>query len=120
VVECASAIRKVARFTVTYRAFHGSAITGAPGKDKVREKAAFWAKEDQKLKSQNQEIVRPPNVLIIGLDSTSRLNFRRFMPKTLSVLERIGAFEMMGYTKGADYYHNSLVIFLVYYSCNKS
>lgn len=42
----------------------------------------------------------PPNVLLLGMDSTSRLNFHRFMSKSVQVLKEIGAIEMVGYTKG--------------------
>ncbi|XP_041564109.1 uncharacterized protein LOC121467092 [Drosophila elegans] len=40
-----------------------------------------------------------PNVIILGIDSTSRLNLRRSMPKLLEFLERPGWFEMQGYNK---------------------
>lgn len=44
----------------------------------------------------------PPSVLLIGIDSTSRLNFHRFMSKTASILHNdLGAIEMKGYTKGS-------------------
>jgi hypothetical protein len=43
---------------------------------------------------------RPPSVLIIGIDSTSRLAFRRSMPATINVLQTMGAHEIKGYTKG--------------------
>ncbi|KAK5646629.1 hypothetical protein RI129_005093 [Pyrocoelia pectoralis] len=42
------------------------------------------------------------NVLIIGLDSVSRVNFHRQMPKTLKVLQKMGAIEFLGYNKVAD------------------
>uniref|UniRef100_A0A6P7G5B9 Uncharacterized protein LOC114337884 isoform X1 n=1 Tax=Diabrotica virgifera virgifera TaxID=50390 RepID=A0A6P7G5B9_DIAVI len=42
------------------------------------------------------------NILVLGLDAISRLNFHRQMPKTLSYLEQIGAVEMMGYNKVGD------------------
>ncbi|XP_046384771.1 uncharacterized protein LOC124155075 [Ischnura elegans] len=42
------------------------------------------------------------NVLILGLDAVSRLNFHRQMPKTNEVLENLGAIELMGYTKIGD------------------
>ncbi|XP_031351112.1 uncharacterized protein LOC116176608 isoform X2 [Photinus pyralis] len=42
------------------------------------------------------------NVLIIGLDSVSRLNFHRQMPNTAQTLQSIGAIEFLGYNKIAD------------------
>lgn len=44
-----------------------------------------------------------PNVLIIGIDSVSRLNFRRRMNETYDVLANtLNAFELFGYNKVAD------------------
>ncbi|XP_046384897.1 uncharacterized protein LOC124155226 [Ischnura elegans] len=42
------------------------------------------------------------NVLILGMDAVSRLNFHRQMPKTKEVLENLGANEILGYTKIGD------------------
>ena len=43
------------------------------------------------------------NVMMIGVDSVSRLNLMRQMPKTRQyLLETLGAIEMLGYTKVAD------------------
>ncbi len=43
---------------------------------------------------------RYPNLLIIGVESTSRLNFHRMMPSTLHLLEtELQAVEMKGFTK---------------------
>lgn len=39
------------------------------------------------------------NVLIVGIDSVSRLNFLRTMPKTESYLKTKGAIDMLGYNK---------------------
>ncbi|XP_050512127.1 uncharacterized protein LOC126888178 [Diabrotica virgifera virgifera] len=39
------------------------------------------------------------NILVIGLDSISRLNFHRQMPKSVNYLKQIGAVEMIGYNK---------------------
>lgn len=59
-----------------------------------RENTSAYCKTIQKHGS-------PPNVLLIGIDSTSRLNFHRFLKKTVNVLEKkLGAVEMTGYTKG--------------------
>lgn len=42
------------------------------------------------------------NVLIIGLDGVSRLNFHRQMPKTAEYLKNLSAVELLGYTKVGD------------------
>lgn len=42
------------------------------------------------------------NVLMIGIDSISRLNLIRTMPKTITYLKKISAFEFLGYNKVAD------------------
>lgn len=43
---------------------------------------------------------RPPNVLLIGIDTNSRLNSRRQLHQSLKILRELGAIEMLGYTKG--------------------
>ncbi|XP_058800061.1 uncharacterized protein LOC131669296 isoform X2 [Phymastichus coffea] len=52
---------------------------------------------------------RQLSVLVVGMDSLSRLNFRRSMPKTLSILKELGAVEMLGYHKVADNTYPNLV-----------
>ncbi|XP_068083367.1 uncharacterized protein [Anabrus simplex] len=42
------------------------------------------------------------SVLILGLDSMSRVNFHRQMPLTLNLLRQLEAVEMLGYNKVAD------------------
>lgn len=42
------------------------------------------------------------NVLIVGIDSVSRLNIRRMMPQTYGYLKRNNWIELNGYTKIAD------------------
>ncbi|XP_076647392.1 uncharacterized protein LOC143355987 isoform X3 [Halictus rubicundus] len=49
------------------------------------------------------------SLLILGLDSVSRINFHRMMPKTVGALEKLGAVEMLGYTKVADNTYPNLV-----------
>lgn len=44
----------------------------------------------------------PLNVLVIGIDAVSRLNFHRQMPKTIEILENLNAVELLGYNKVAD------------------
>ncbi|XP_030377568.1 uncharacterized protein LOC115626357 [Scaptodrosophila lebanonensis] len=45
---------------------------------------------------------RKPSVLMFGIDSTSRINLRRTMPKVYKYLTRWGWYEMQGYNKVAD------------------
>ncbi|XP_026757113.2 uncharacterized protein LOC113516836 [Galleria mellonella] len=42
------------------------------------------------------------NVIVMGLDAISRLNFHRTMPKTLAFLKKKGAIELLGYNKVGD------------------
>ncbi|XP_049708022.2 uncharacterized protein LOC110373064 [Helicoverpa armigera] len=42
------------------------------------------------------------NVLILGIDAVSRLNFYRTMPKTASFLKDYGAIDFLGYNKVGD------------------
>lgn len=42
------------------------------------------------------------NVLILGVDTVSRLHLRRTMPRTVDVLGKIGAVEMLGFNKVED------------------
>lgn len=42
------------------------------------------------------------SVLVLGLDSVSRMNFHRQMPKTSAFLSEIGTVEMLGYNKVED------------------
>jgi hypothetical protein len=42
------------------------------------------------------------NVIVMGIDAISRLNFYRTMPKTLSYLRTKGAIELLGYNKVGD------------------
>lgn len=42
----------------------------------------------------------PPSVVMIGIDSLSRMNYYRSFPQTKAFLDGIGAVELLGYTKG--------------------
>lgn len=42
------------------------------------------------------------NVIVMGIDAISRLNFYRTMPKTLAYLKKKGAIELLGYNKVGD------------------
>ncbi|PNF28704.1 hypothetical protein B7P43_G07863 [Cryptotermes secundus] len=56
----------------------------------------------QTLHKNNSEHRHRLSVLFIGLDSISRLNLIRTMPKTVSHLHRTGWFELRGYNKVGD------------------
>ncbi|OXA63650.1 hypothetical protein Fcan01_03216, partial [Folsomia candida] len=93
VVEC-SIKNKGSNEPPKYRMWHGIATTSnIERKHLIKRKLEFWKKH------KTETNYRPPNILIIGHDSTSRLNFRRQMPKTLTVLENLGAVEMLGYMR---------------------
>ncbi|XP_015114956.1 uncharacterized protein LOC107039709 [Diachasma alloeum] len=49
------------------------------------------------------------SILVLGLDSISRLNFHRMMPKTVKTLEALSAIEMLGYNKVGDNTYPNLV-----------
>ncbi|XP_014223435.1 uncharacterized protein LOC106650121 isoform X2 [Trichogramma pretiosum] len=52
---------------------------------------------------------RKLSVLVVGIDSVSRLNFHRAMPRTAEKLLELGALEMLGYHKVADNTYPNLV-----------
>ncbi|XP_054257996.1 uncharacterized protein LOC128982936 [Macrosteles quadrilineatus] len=52
------------------------------------------------------------NVILLGIDSMSRLNFYRTMPKTVSYLHTHGWVEMKGYNKVADNTLPNMMAFL--------
>lgn len=53
------------------------------------------------------------NVIILGIDNVSRMNFHRTMPKTLNYLLDNGAVELMGYNKVGDNSYPNLVALLL-------
>lgn len=57
-------------------------------------KVAYWATR--------RDLTRPlpPSVVMLGIDSLSRMNYHRSFNLTKTFLDGIGAVEMMGYTKG--------------------
>ncbi len=63
----------------------------------ITRKLEYWKKRSS-LKLKNDSL--PPNVLIIGVDSTSRLSFKRVLPRLESLLrDDLQALELKGYTK---------------------
>lgn len=57
-----------------------------------------------------------PSVLMIGIDSISRLNFLRAMPKTAQHIYDTGWFEMKGYNKMGDNTYPNLMAILTGYN----
>lgn len=63
-----------------------------------------------------QKVDPKPSVLIMGLDSTSRINLRRAMPLLYEYVKRPGWFEMQGYNKVGDNTFPNLIAVLTGYS----
>ncbi|XP_016972587.2 uncharacterized protein LOC108039920 [Drosophila rhopaloa] len=57
---------------------------------------------EENFKIMNRTDEPKPSVIIMGLDSTSRMNFRRSMPKVSKYVDQEGWFEMQGYNKVGD------------------
>lgn len=97
---------------IIYRYYHAVPI---PQNKKAKEKIEYWRRQQKNKKlikdnssthpgkdeEENSSTHRsvPPNVVIVGIDSMSRLSFQRNMPNTRDFLKEIGAIEMLGYTK---------------------
>jgi hypothetical protein len=81
-----------------YKNFHALVPKGKS--DAVLRKLKYWEGASPSPKLEGSPNNRPPNVLVIGMDSVSRLLFRRGMQQTIKILEDMGAHEMLGYTKG--------------------
>ncbi|XP_017057378.2 LOW QUALITY PROTEIN: uncharacterized protein LOC108098753 [Drosophila ficusphila] len=60
--------------------------------------------------------VRKPSVIMYGIDSLSRINLRRTMPKVFNFLKGPGWFEMQGYNKVADNSFPNILAILSGYS----
>ncbi|KAL5277847.1 hypothetical protein ACFFRR_002840 [Megaselia abdita] len=76
-----------------------------PEKDEVRKRLERWKKEDKPIK-----------VMMLGIDSVSRLNLIRAMPHTRQFLERNGWFELNGYNKIEDNTFPNLMAILTGYN----
>jgi hypothetical protein len=76
---------------VVYRYFHAIPI---PSK-RIMEKSKRMKKNAYK----SPNVPKPPHVLLLGIDSMSKLSFQRNMKRTRKALIEIGAHEMLGYTK---------------------
>ncbi|XP_034669824.1 uncharacterized protein LOC117902510 [Drosophila subobscura] len=53
-------------------------------------------------RTESHPLPRQPSVIMLGLDTMSRMNFKRTMPKTAEYVQQLGWFEMEGYNKVAD------------------
>lgn len=87
--------------------------TKKSNKDIYTNTHAFVTTEEVQEKLQNfNESVRPLNVLFIGIDSISRLNFIRLLPKTYDFLQENDWIELKGYNKmGDNTFPNLMAIF---------
>ncbi|XP_034134977.1 uncharacterized protein LOC117588039 isoform X1 [Drosophila guanche] len=56
----------------------------------------------QTSRTESHPLPRQPSVIMLGLDTMSRMNFKRTMPKTAEYVQQLGWFEMEGYNKVAD------------------
>lgn len=63
-------------------------------KPKLRERLKTWKKKDTE-----HGRTKPPSILMIGIDSISRVNLIRAMPKTAQHLYDNDWFELSGYNK---------------------
>lgn len=55
------------------------------------------------FKEKTKDIHRPLSILILSIDSISRLNLLRAMPKTAQHLYDTGWFELQGYNKVSEF-----------------
>lgn len=70
-----------------YFVFTPKKTVSSPSKDNIN----YWPKNSVDY-----------NVIIMGIDAVSRMNFHRTMPKTLEYLRQKGAIELLGYNKVGD------------------
>ncbi|CAD6992583.1 unnamed protein product [Ceratitis capitata] len=59
---------------------------------------------------------RKPNILLLGIDSVSRINIRRTMPQTFKYMQMNNWFELQGYNKIADNTFPNLMALLSSYN----
>ena len=75
----------------------------------LEKKINHWRR--QRAVSEKLKLNTPPSVLILGLESVSRLNFIRNLKKTRKYLDGLGAVEMLGYTKGSSFFIISIFLY---------
>lgn len=68
----------------------------------VQQSVTFSNMKVAKKSASNKREVQNYNVLLFGLESTSRLNFLRAMPKTSKYLHDKGSIQLFGYNKLGD------------------
>jgi len=73
-----------------YREFHAIPLLA---RESSKEKLKKWTNKN--------ESNRPPNIVMIGIDSISRMNFHRSFNETLLELQKLDSVELLGYTKGS-------------------
>ena len=89
-VECMNA-------TTSDEAFYRDIFAFVPIKKEVEERC------DSFVDNTSSQPTEHLNVMIVGLDALSRLNFQRQMPRSYQFLiERMAAIEMKGYNKVGD------------------
>ncbi|XP_067628756.1 uncharacterized protein [Eurosta solidaginis] len=71
---------------------------------------------DKKLTSSSSFGIKKPNVLLLGIDSLSRINFRRTMPRTFQYLQENHWFELQGFNKIGDNTFPNLMALLTSYN----
>ena len=71
----------------------------------VIQQDAFVFIQPRPLKAiEDRENFRKPSVQLIGIDSMSRMNIRRVMPKTFDFITENNWFELQGYMKVSTIY----------------
>ncbi|XP_030377707.1 uncharacterized protein LOC115626465 [Scaptodrosophila lebanonensis] len=86
---------------------------------KVQEDAFSFVQDKltpERIKRYAKERERKPSVLIMGLDSVSRINFRRTMPNMFKFVNEQGWHEMQGFNKVGDNTFPNLLPALTGYS----
>ncbi|XP_035709396.1 uncharacterized protein LOC110852812 isoform X2 [Folsomia candida] len=112
-VECSSS-GMVLPNLIKYRGYHAIA---QPSRSAVTaNKIKQWETYREDLRRENKVDTPPPNIIVIGLDTTSRLNLRRNMIKSVETLERLGAVEMKGYTKAGEHTRQAMCSMLSGYA----
>lgn len=91
-VRCQSIPKSYKRGKVVYENMHAVVPKKLP---KIRD---ITTKNNSKTTISSERL----NVMIIGIDSVSRLSLRRTMPSTLGYLKNTGWLELDGYNKIAD------------------
>ncbi|ODM90047.1 30S ribosomal protein S4 [Orchesella cincta] len=95
---------------VVYRDFF--AIPQSESDRLVAKKITEW---NSKTKNPDNNTT-PPNIVIVGIDNNSRMNSHRNLKKTLEQLRKMGAVELLGYTKVGENTFPNTVAFISGYS----